>query len=132
MKLKKKFTVKDRKRFSLKKRAAKLFLTAQAVLLGTMLSGSVSHAQGFGQKVTINQNTLDGIDPYALFGSAIGIILGILQLVGIGAVIWGIVSVTQSSPDDPPDKKVKGFSSLGAGIVMIALKYVLQAMGIIV
>lgn len=130
MKLKKDFTVKPRKH--LRQKATNFFLTAQAVLLGMMIPGNVAHAQGFGQNVTINQDALNGMNPYALFGSAVGIILGILQLVGIGAVIWGVVSVTQSSPDDPPDKKVKGISSLGAGVVLIALKFVLQAMGIIV
>ena len=59
-------------------------------------------------------------------------ILTVLQILGIGMLIFGIVSVAQSMQDNGnPDKRAQGFATIAVAAILIGMKFALQAMGIL-
>ena len=83
-------------------------------------------------EVTVNQGALNGVDPFAIAGKGIGMILTVLQILGIGMLIFGIISVAQSMQDNGnPDKRAQGFATIAVAAILIGMKFVLQAMGIL-
>ena len=103
----------------------KLLLTAK------ILPMKIGQTMAF-QNVQINTNTLNNVDPVSMFGTAIGVVLTMIQMVGIAVAIFGVVQIAQSLGDEgDPQKRVKGFSLLGSGIIMIGLKVILNWMGLI-
>lgn len=71
--------------YAFKNKAANALLAMEAVAIGFM-APIIGHAGGF-SSVTINSGALDGVDPFAIAGKGIGIILTILQIFGIGMLI---------------------------------------------
>lgn len=80
--------------YALKNKAANALLAIEAVAIGFM-APIIGHAGGF-SSVTINSGALDGVDPFAIAGKGIGIVLTILQIFGVGMLIFGVVAVAQS------------------------------------
>lgn len=116
--------------YAFKNKAANALLAMEAVAIGFM-APIIGHAEGF-SSVTINSGALDGVDPFAIAGKGIGIILTILQIFGIGMLIFGVVSVAQSMQDNGnPDKRAQGFATIAVAAVLIGMKFVLKAMGLI-
>ena len=107
--------------YAFKNKAANALLAMEAVAIGFM-APIIGHAGGF-SSVTINSGALDGVDPFAIAGKGIGIILTILQIFGIGMLIFGVVSVAQSMQE--------GFATIAVAAVLIGMKFVLKAMGLI-
>ena len=116
--------------YALKNKAANALLAIEAVAIGFM-APIIGHAGGF-SSVTINSGALDGVDPFAIAGKGIGIVLTILQIFGVGMLIFGVVSVAQSMQDNGnPDKRAQGFATIAVAAVLIGMKFVLKAMGLI-
>lgn len=106
-------------------------LLAVETIAAAFMSPLVGHA-GFDTSVTINTNALNGVNPFDIAGKGIGIILSVLQIFGIGVLIWGVVSVVQSTQDNgDPNKRAQGFASIATAAVLIGMKFVLQAIGVI-
>lgn len=112
----------------IKEKAMKAFVTAEAAMITTTAAVS---AKAFGQNVTLNTKNLENADPSKTMGSAVGVVLTIFQFLGIGAVIFGAAQLAMSVIEDQPEKRLKGFAFLGAGVILIGLKFVLKGMGFI-
>lgn len=112
----------------IKEKAMKAFVTAETAMITTTAAVS---AKAFGQNVTLNTKNLENADPTATMGSAVGVVLTIFQFLGIGAVIFGAAQLAMSAIEDQPEKRLKGFAFLGAGVILIGLKFVLKGMGFI-
>lgn len=118
------------KKIALFKNKAQNALLAVEAMATAVMAPVIGHA-GF-SSVTVNQGALDGVDPFAIAGKGIGMILTVLQILGIGMLIFGIVSVAQSMQDNGnPDKRAQGFATIAVAAILIGLKFVLQAMGIL-
>lgn len=119
-----------RKMLALKDKAANAVLAIESAAIGVM-TPIIGHAGGF-SSVTINSNALDGVNPFDIAGKGIGIILTILQIFGLGMLVFGVVAVVQSMQDNGnPDKRAQGFAVIAAAAVLIGMKFVLKAMGLI-
>lgn len=70
-------------------------------------------------------------DPSTMFGSVIGLVLGLIQFVGIIMIILGIIQFIQSSHDDQVDKRIKAVTVAGSGAILVGLRIFLQQMNII-
>ncbi len=79
--------------------------------------------------VTVNQQV--SADPFSMLGKIIGIILTFVMFVGIALVVYGIIDIAMSFTQDQPEKKLQGIKLAFAGAIMIGLKVVLQATGLI-
>jgi hypothetical protein len=97
---------------------------AMGAVMGTQLVG---HCADFGE-VTITSSDPDASQ---MMGKVIGILLTITRYVGVALVIYGVYEVIMSFMQNQPEAKTKGIVMALAGVVMIALKSVLQGMGII-
>lgn len=118
-----------KRNLNVKEKAKYLLLSAQTALLGLSIP-TIGHAAGF-SKVTINQGALQDADPFEMLGGAVGIVLTLVQVMGLGLVIFGAVSISQALSEDQPDKRVKGFTLIASGAILIGLKWILKGMGLI-
>ena len=113
-----------------KNKAENALLAFETAAIGFM-TPIIGHAGGF-SSVTINQGAMDNVNPFDIAGKGIGIVLTVLQIFGVGMLIFGIVSVAQSMQDNGnPDKRAQGFATIAVAAVLIGMKFVLKAMGII-
>lgn len=87
-----------------------------------------SHASDF-ESVTVTASGTESATD--LMGKVIGIMLTITRFAGIGLVVFGVYEIVMSFMQQQPEAKTKGIIMALAGIVMIALKSILQAIGII-
>ena len=114
------------------KKTNNLFRKVSAAISTTAFAVSMmampAYAGGFDQSVTIS-NT-DNLDAGSLMGKIIGILLTITRFVGVALVIYGVYEIVMSFMQNQPEAKTKGIVMALAGVVMIALKSVLQGMGI--
>ena len=111
-----------------KNKAQNILLTVEAMATAAM-APVIGHAFS---EVTVNQGALNGVDPFAIAGKGIGMILTVLQILGIGMLIFGIISVAQSMQDNGnPDKRAQGFATIAVAAILIGMKFMLQAMGIL-
>lgn len=115
------------------KKTNNLFRKISAAISTTAFAVSMmampAYAGGFSESVTIS-NT-DNLDAGSLMGKIIGILLTITRFVGVALVIYGVYEIVMSFMQNQPEAKTKGIIMALAGVVMIALKSVLQGMGII-
>lgn len=111
-----------------KNRARGFFVTGEGIMLAA--NAGIS-AKAFGQNVTINSDNLQNADPTAAMGSAIGVLLTMFQFLGIAAAVFGAAQLAMSIIEDQPDKRLKAFAFLGAGVILIGLKFILKGMGFI-
>lgn len=103
------------------------FAAAQAMAFAIM--ATVTSASAWGESVTINDS--DDPDAKDLMGNIIGILLTITRFVGIALVIYGIYEIVMSFMQNQPEAKTKGIVMALAGVVMIALKSILQGLNIL-
>ena len=115
----------------MKSKLTKLFgLTLLTVMSIMNAVGIPVFAGEFGKEsVTIKTSGVPSAD--TLMGNIIGIILTITRYVGVAIVIFGVYEIVMSFTQDMPEKKVKGITLALAGIVMIGLKSLIQAIGLI-
>ena len=86
-------------------------------------------AGGFGQPVTVD--TTSTPDAGDLMGQIIGILLTITRFVGVALLIYGVYEIVMSFMQNQPEAKTKGIIMALAGVVMIALKSIIQGLGVI-
>lgn len=91
----------------------------------TMMTASAS---GFGDAVQVGGGDLNAND---LMGKIIGILLTITRFVGVALVIYGVYEIVMSFMQNQPEAKTKGIIMALAGVVMIALKSILQGLGVV-
>ena len=101
---------------------------ASAYGIITAVAATIMQASAFGDSVTI---TATDADANNMMGNVIGILLTITRFVGVALAIYGVYEIVMSFMQNPPEAKTKGIVMALAGVVMIALKSVLQAMNII-
>lgn len=106
----------------------KVLFSAPAVLTA-MTSTMTAHAF---QQVDLNTQNIANADPAKTMGSAIGIVLTFISWLGIAAIIWGLVDIAMSLGENgQPEKRLKGFAFLGAGVVLVGIRALLAVMGFI-
>lgn len=101
---------------------------ASAYGIITAVAATIMQASAFGDSVTI---TATDADANNMMGNVIGILLTITRFVGVALAIYGVYEIVMSFMQNQPEAKTKGIVMALAGVVMIALKSVLQAMNII-
>lgn len=101
---------------------------ASAYGIVTAVAATIMQASAFGDSVTI---TATDADANNMMGNVIGILLTITRFVGVALAIYGVYEIVMSFMQNQPEAKTKGIVMALAGVVMIALKSVLQAMNII-
>jgi hypothetical protein len=118
-----------------KAKIKKTFASASAIMTAVMTtvmtasaSGS-SGTSGWGQSVTVNTSASPNADD--LMGNVIGILLTITRFVGVALLIYGVYEIVMSFMQSQPEAKTKGIVMALSGVVMIALKSVIQGFGII-
>lgn len=114
-----------------KKRKAGLFRKATTALgimsaMGTLTATSAFAS--FTESVTVSTGSLDAA---TMMGKIIGILLTITRFVGVALVIYGVYEVVMSFMQNQPEAKTKGIIMALAGIVMTALKSILQSLKVI-
>lgn len=119
------FNSRERKK-KMKKKLVN-FKTALQTAATVALMGLPVHADMSIESVTVNSD----MDVNTIFGSVVGLVLFMFQLVGAVALIFGIVQVVQTLGDNNGDQRQKGIIASVVGIFLICLKFILQAMGII-
>lgn len=93
------------------------------------VAATVTSASAFGNdKVNLTTGNVDAED---LMGKIIGILLTITRFVGVALVVYGVYEIVMSFMQNQPEAKTKGIVMALAGVVMIALKSVLQGLGVI-
>ena len=111
----------------MKKKLEKIKSTLQTAGITALMTMPV-RADGIDiESVTVNTD----LDVNTIFGSVVGLVLFMFQLVGAVAFIFGIVQVVQTLGDNNGDQRQKGIIASVVGIFLISLKFILQAMGII-
>ena len=109
-------------------KAGLALMTVQA----TVLSGAsaiTSHAMNLEQ---VSVNTTNMNDPFAGIGKIIGLILRVMQYVGVAMVLYGVYEIVMGmTAEGQAEKKTKGVIMAAAGIIMAAMKAVLNAAGLI-
>lgn len=110
-----------------KKSVKKMFASVAAVFTGLYMT--IFSAFAFGESVTITATS--NVNANDLMGQIIGTILTITRFVGIALVIYGVYEIVMSFMQNQPEAKTKGIIMALAGVVMIALKSVLQSLGLV-
>lgn len=80
-------------------------------------------------KVTVTETNLGNAN--SLMGKIIGILLTITRFVGVALVVYGVYEIVMSFMQNQPEAKTKGIIMALAGVVMIALKSILQGIGVV-
>lgn len=116
----------------MKKKGTKLVknLYASAAALSAMGAMTATQAfADFGENVTINETNAG--DAGNLMGKIIGILLTITRFVGVALVVYGVYEIVMSFMQNQPEAKTKGIVMALSGVVMVGLKSILTATGII-
>jgi len=78
----------------------------------------------------INNNNQNA-DAGDLMNKIIGILLTITRYVGVALVIYGVYEIVMSFMQNQPEAKTKGIVMALSGVIMIALKSILKAVGVL-
>ena len=76
-------------------------------------------------------NVKTNVNAVQAMGKVIGMILWVAAFVGAGLLIWGVIEIVMSCTNERREKKVEGMSLPLGGILMIGLKAVLTALGVV-
>lgn len=115
-----------------KSRIKKAFASVGAVgsaVMATVMTASATSGGTWGQSVTVNTSAEPNAD--TLMGNVIGILLTITRFVGIALLIYGVYEIVMSFMQNQPEAKTKGIVMALSGVVMIALKSIIKAFGVI-
>ena len=105
-------------------RAAAFGMAASSV--ATMTAAQV-FADDFGS-VTV---TSSDVSANTVMGKVIGMLLTITRFAGVALTVYGVYEVVMSFTQNQPEAKTKGVIMTLSGVIMVALKSVLQGFGII-
>ena len=90
------------------------------------------YAQGQGGGTTVESVTInDGVDANTIVGQLMGIVLLIATFAGGVLLLWGMVMFALSVKTDEPESKQKAFLCCISGAVLLSLRLILKAAGII-
>ena len=105
-------------------------MCANAMVGATALTAVTAFADGneWNESVGISDS---GGSATGIMGNVIGILLTITRYVGVALVVYGVYEVVMSFMQNQPEAKTKGIIMALAGAVMVGLKSVLEAMGVI-
>lgn len=115
-----------------KKRKCGLFRKAAigaGVMSAMMSTTAVTALADFGSDDVTIQDT--GVSAGTMMGKIIGILLTITRFVGVALVVYGVYEIVMSFMQNQPEAKTKGIIMALAGIVMTALKSILQSLGLV-
>ena len=107
--------------------ARRAIMTAAMAVTAAFSCSTVALADGFG--VTVQETELG--EANQLMGKIIGILLTITRFVGVALVVYGVYEIVMSFMQNQPEAKTKGIIMALAGVVMIALKSILQGIGVV-
>lgn len=96
--------------------------------VGTMLSSAMINAQAFGGNVTVS--TAD-LDPQALGGKIISLMIWVFRIIGIGVAGFGIYELVMSFVQQQPEAKTKGITLLLVGLLLVSITFILRFFGLI-
>ena len=103
--------------------------SAFAAAASTVANAAMTQAFAFGKdEVKIKESTGD---PESIMGKVIGILLTITRFAGVALCVYGVYEIVMSFMQSQPEAKTKGIIMALSGVVMVAMKSVLQNMGII-
>lgn len=80
------------------------------------------------EEVTLNT---ENVDADKMVGQVLGIIMLVARFAGAALLIWGLVMFGLSVKNDEPESKQKALLCCIAGIILISLRSILKAAGII-
>lgn len=104
-------------------------LTTGFGVMSAMMAMTATQAFAFAEDVDVTADTdLDAAD---MMGKIIGMLLTITRFVGVALVVYGVYEVVMSFMQNQPEAKTKGIIMALAGIIMTALKSVLQSLGVV-
>ena len=106
-------------------RKALVKASAFAAAASTVANAAMTQAFAFGKD---EESTGD---PESIMGKVIGILLTITRFAGVALCVYGVYEIVMSFMQSQPEAKTKGIIMALSGVVMVAMKSVLQNMGII-
>ena len=116
--------LKNKKRFSFKKMCKNAFATATGTYLAVISTMMFASAGGGDWSNGVNVANVtagkEGVDK--LMNNVIGILLTIARYAGIALLVYGIYEVVMSFMQQQPEAKTKGIIMAICGVVLIALK----------
>ena len=80
------------------------------------------------EAVQLNRNN---VDADTMVGQVLGIIMLVAQFAGGAMLLWGLVMFGLAIKNDEPESKQKALLCCIAGIVLLSLRAILKAAGII-
>ena len=105
-------------------------LAATNVMFPLYAEGEAGANGGWGSKVSINGNFVN-TSIKSIMGSVIGVIITVAQYLGLLLAIWGLVMFGLAMKNEDAESKNKALMAVIAGVVLISIKFVLQAVGFI-
>lgn len=115
-----------------KNRIKGILARASAFGMAASAVASMTTAQAFAGGFGSDDVTVQGSgDAATMMGKIIGILLTISRFVGVALVVYGVFEVVMSFMQNQPEAKTKGIIMALAGIVMTALKSILQSIGVV-
>lgn len=105
----------------------KFYATATAAMAMASLCATTAFADDWGS-ASINTNATSASD---MMGKVIGVLLTITRYVGVALTVYGVYEIVMSFMQNQPEAKTKGIVMALSGVVMIGLKSVLIAVGVI-
>lgn len=117
-----KFGVKERLQ-NVKKKAAYIAATAY-----TTAAMAPVRAETTVEKVELNNQN---VDADTIVGQLMGIVLLVATFAGGVLLLWGFVMFALSVKNDEPESKQKAFLCIISGAVLLSLRMILKAAGII-
>lgn len=108
-------------------------MTTQAAFAQTGGTGGGTGGTGGGTGTFPIENVTVGTsaDAGGMMNKVIGILLTITRYVGVALVVYGVYEIVMSFMQNQPEAKTKGIIMGLAGAAMIALKSILQTVGVV-
>lgn len=100
--------------------------TVKAVVSGLMVSAMAMPVFAV-QQLTPQAN----IDPLAMIGKIAGLVLSIVQGIGLVFVVWGGFQFAMAFRDDDGGSKQRAIQTLVAGVIALGIGTVLKAIGVL-
>ena len=116
---------KKRNGFSFKKMCQNAFAAATGTYLSVMSTMMFASAKGdgdWGNGITVSNASASKESVDTLMNNVIGILLTIARYAGIALLVYGIYEVVMSFMQQQPEAKTKGIIMAICGVVLIALK----------
>lgn len=70
------------------------------------------------------------VDPDAMVGNLVGIVCSIFRYIGILLLVWGVGQLVLAFKNEDADSKSRAMMLIVASIILIALKSLIEALGL--